>query len=263
MFAYEELERSWKSLRGRSDARVREVACEGVARTLLCSEIGDAARPAIHIAAGVHGDEPAAPWALFALAAGGLLDPRFSYRLWPCTNPSGYRLGTRHNAEGQDINRSFNRGGKTPEARAIITSNRDRKFVLALDMHEDFECAGFYCYEIPVDGTAPIGRAVVQALDAAGLPVATLEEGFDLAYPPNVSPPPIERGHVMPDMHLEESFGDQRPLSPFMLRNAAKRALTFESPSCLPWEARIATHRVAVTSAIDFMASMLFHAEQD
>lgn len=256
MFSYEELEHSWKSLRGRGDMRVREVACEGAARTLLCAEIGDHTRPCIHIAAGVHGDEPAAPWALFSLAADGLLDPRFAYRVWACTNPSGYQAGTRHNAEGHDINRSFSKGGKTPEARAMITSNRDRKFALALDLHEDFECEGFYCYEIPIEGTAPIGRAVIRALDDAGLPVATLEKGFDLAYPPDITPP-IERGHVMPSMALEETFGDRRPLSPFMLRHAAQRALTFESPSAFAWETRIATHRVAVAAAIEFAGTLL------
>ena len=256
MFSYEDLERSWKSLRRRG-VRVREVACEGVARTLLCAEIGAAGLPTVQISAGVHGDEPAAPWAAWSLAAGGLLDPRFAYRIWPCTNPSGYRLGTRHNAAGEDINRSFSRGGRTPEARALIAANRDRKFVLALDLHEDFEARGFYCYEPPVEGDAPIGPRVVRALDDAGLPVEPLDAGFDLAYPPDIELPPIERGHVMPDLRVEESFADGRPLSPFMLRHAARRALTFESPRSLSWAARLATHRVAVVTALAYIGARL------
>ena len=100
----------------------------------------------------MHGDEPAAPWALLSLVRDGLLDRAFSYRLWPCTNPTGYAAGTRANAEGLDINRSFGGGGSTPEARAILTANRDRQFALSIDLHEDPEAQGFYCYELSEAG---------------------------------------------------------------------------------------------------------------
>ncbi|HYZ16994.1 MAG TPA: succinylglutamate desuccinylase/aspartoacylase family protein, partial [Candidatus Acidoferrum sp.] len=80
-------------------------------RTLLIAELGTPQAPTVHIIAGVHGDEPAAPWALLSIVQDGLLDPRFAYRIWPCLNPSGYERGTRENAEGDDINRGFSRGG--------------------------------------------------------------------------------------------------------------------------------------------------------
>ena len=83
--------------------------------------------PAVMLSAGVHGDEPAAPWALLSLVRDGLLDRRFAYRMWPCTNPTGYEAGTRENAEGADVNRSFGRGGTTPEARAIVTATRGER----------------------------------------------------------------------------------------------------------------------------------------
>ncbi|MDQ6827169.1 MAG: hypothetical protein M3Z14_08235, partial [Candidatus Eremiobacteraeota bacterium] len=66
------------------------MACVGAARTLLLAELGDARSPAVSISAGVHGDEPAPPWALLNIVASGMLDPRFAYRIWPCTNPTGY-----------------------------------------------------------------------------------------------------------------------------------------------------------------------------
>jgi hypothetical protein len=96
----------------------------------------------------MHGDEPAGPWALLSLVRDGLLDRSFATGLWPCANPSGYAAGTRANAEGLDINRSFGGGGSTPEARAILTANRDRQFALSIDLHEDPEAQGFYCYEL-------------------------------------------------------------------------------------------------------------------
>ncbi len=128
-------------------ARVREVACVGAPRTMLAVDLGDPQLPLVSLSAGVHGDEPAAPWALLTIVRDGLLDPRFGYRIWPCLNPTGYAGGTRENAEGADVNRSFSRGGTTPEARTVFTANRDRRFVLALDLHEDFEAEGCYVYE--------------------------------------------------------------------------------------------------------------------
>ncbi|MBV9270780.1 MAG: hypothetical protein JO165_06795, partial [Candidatus Eremiobacteraeota bacterium] len=90
MMDYDALEARWKALRSHGDVTVREVACEGVLRTLLCAELGPVEAPVVTISAGVHGDEPAGVIALLTLAEENDLDKRFAYRLWPCTNPSGY-----------------------------------------------------------------------------------------------------------------------------------------------------------------------------
>ncbi|MGH8163318.1 MAG: hypothetical protein ACREP1_03175, partial [Rhodanobacteraceae bacterium] len=78
--SYHDLETRWKALRASHDIAVREVACVGAARTLLCAELRREQRPTIALAAGVHGDEPAGPWALLALVEQELLDPRYAYR---------------------------------------------------------------------------------------------------------------------------------------------------------------------------------------
>ena len=243
---------AWKSLRGRDGFSLREVACEAVQRTLLLAEIVRPGAPAVAIAAGVHGDEPAAPWALYSIVRDGLLDGSFGYRIWACTNPSGYALGTRANAEGTDINRSFGRGGQTPEARAIVTASRDRKFALTMDLHEDYEAEGFYCYESVLDGSPYLGPAAVQAVDDAALPVQDLHDAFELGYPPDSHHlRVIERGRVLPDARAEMAFSGHLPYSMYLLRSgAAPRSLTIESPSSRPWEDRIALHRIAVATAL-------------
>jgi hypothetical protein len=251
--AYTDLERAWKSLRG-FGISVREVACVGVVRTLLVADVParcGAGAPAVIVTAGVHGDEPAAPWALLSLARDGLLERDFAYRLWPCTNPSGYALQTRESAEGADINRSYGRGGTSPEARAMLTANRDRKFALNLDLHEDYEADGFYCYEPKVDAVA-FAPAIVQAIDDAGLPVQDLAHGYELGYPPTASHYRLERGRVIPDAEVEATFLSKLPHSIALLRRGAtKRSLTFESPRRLPWDDRVAIHRIAVVGALE------------
>ena len=202
----------------------------------------------------MHGDEPAAPWALLSLARDGLLDARFAYRMWPCLNPSGYVAGTRANAEGHDVNRSFSRGGTSPEARAVFTANRDRRFAFALDLHEDFEAAGCYVYEPLRPGFAPwFSPVVVAALDDAGLPLQTLEDGFDLGAPAGFDLAAmyrLERGAVLVDYEAELRAFSGLPSSFALLYRGTPSALTFESPRPRPWEERIAAHRVAVTAAL-------------
>ncbi|HTW85254.1 MAG TPA: succinylglutamate desuccinylase/aspartoacylase family protein [Candidatus Sulfotelmatobacter sp.] len=228
----------------------------GAPRTLLLAEMGSAGAPTISLSAGVHGDEPAAPWALLSLVRDGLLDARFAYRIWPCLNPSGYVVGTRENAEGDDVNRSFSRGGTTPEARAVITANRDRRFVLTIDLHEDYEAQGAYVFEPLAPGASPrFAPMVVRALDDAGLPVQTLDASFDLGTPPSEEPAyRLERGAVIVDAEAEARLFKGLPASLFHYRRGTS-PLTIESPRPRPWEERIATHRVAVTTALAVLAS--------
>ncbi len=225
---YQEIAQRWRALRAR-DVRVREVACVGAPRTLLCAEYGDHTLPAIHIAAGVHGDEPAGPHALLALVENDDLDPRFSYRIWPCTNPTGYDAGTRESVDSVDVNRTFGRGGSSPESRAIITANRDLKFELAIDLHEDDEASGFYCYEY---GGSDIGRGLIEMVARAGTPLDP-------------------RGVLTPDPDAEAEKIGGRTLTQLLMRNAARLGLTLETPSAvLPFEDRVATHVAAVKYAL-------------
>jgi hypothetical protein len=255
---YSQLVAEWRAVRAARGLALREVACVGAPRTLLVAElVSQPGAPQIALSAGVHGDEPAGPWALLSIVRDGLLDPTFNYRIWCCTNPGGYERGTRENAEGYDINRSFNAGGTTPEARAIITANRDRRFVLALDLHEDFEADGFYCYEPLVDGVAALGALVVRGLDENGLPVQVLDDAFELGYPPEAHHlRTLERGRVIPDGNAERAFFKGTPYSLYLLRKAARQVLTLETPRRRPWDERLAMHRTAVVAAVHGLTTL-------
>lgn len=249
---YQVLAAAWRALRRTTGIRVREVACVGVARTLLLAELGDSRLPLVTIAAGVHGDEPAGPSALYGIVRDGLLDRRFAYRLWPCVNPSGFAAGTRTNAEGIDVNRSFGRGGRSPEARAILTANRDRRFVLAIDLHEDHEADGFYLYETASAGQpSRYAAAVTEALREAGLPLQRFGADFELGPPGSETAQRRELGAVIVDADAETPFfAGALPVGLVLVRRAAPYALTFESPRCARPDERLAAHRLAVVSAL-------------
>jgi murein peptide amidase A len=248
--SFDDLQASWKALRGTGDVTVREVALEGVSRTLLCAEVGSYSAPCIALCAGVHGDERAAPWALLALVQNHELPSSYSYRIWPCTNPSGYSAGTRVSAQGVDINRSFGRGGQTPEARAIVTANRDRKFVLSLDLHEDCDADGFYCYAYGPDG---VGRPVITAVREAGFTIQDLAR-CDLGAP--FKDAELDDGVVRPTGTSEGTAIGGLSYSMAIARHAARHALTFESPMRLAFEERVAIHRIAVKAAITALSNL-------
>ena len=213
---YRELVERWKKLRLTHDLRVREVACVGAPRTLLCVEIGDSAAPCIHLSAGVHGDEPAGVLALVQSVETNRFDARFSYRVWPCMNPTGFDARTRESADGIDINRTFARGGSSPESSAIVMSNRDRKFVLAVDLHEDDEADEAYCYEY---GSVSAGETIA---------------------PRCLRPDPQREAEIIGGMSL----------SLLLRRGASEHVLTLETPSAKPLEERIAAHVAMLDAAL-------------
>ncbi len=206
----------------------------------------------VSISAGVHGDEPAGVWALLSLVADGLLDPRYGYRLWPCFNPTGFDLRTRANAEGRDVNRTFGRGGTSPEAKAILTANRDRVFALSIDLHEDHEADGFYLYETaPPERVSRYARPVTAALAEAGFPLQDLTPEFELGPPGSEVAHARGRGAVVVDAVREAPFfKGALPLGLVLVRRAAPCALTFETPAGREPAERVAMHRVAVVEAL-------------
>jgi protein MpaA len=252
--SYPSLADVWTALCARRSWTLHHVPCPGAERALLLVEFGRPGTPVVHVTAGVHGDEPGGPWALLAIAQCGMLDERFSYRLWPCTNPSGYEAGTRANAEGADINRSFTPEAATPESRAIMQANDGCRFAFAIDLHEDFEADGFYCYEPVIDGAAPFSQAILWAIEAAGYPLQTLDHLFDLGYPKDLAGAEhlrtLERGRVLVNAQAERRFFPGLPQSLYLLRTATRRTVTLETPRKRPWEDRITMHRIAVVCAL-------------
>ena len=75
----------------------------------------------IGIFAGLHGDEPAASFALLRFVR--LLEDKpeiargYCLFLYPVSNPTGFVDNTRHNRDGKDLNREFWRGSAEPEVR--------------------------------------------------------------------------------------------------------------------------------------------------
>jgi hypothetical protein len=195
-------------------------------------------RPRIYLSAGIHGDEPAPPLALLALLEAGLFDRRATWFLCPLLNPAGFTLGTRESAEGLDLNRDY-RDPKSREIRAHVAwLQRQPNFDLALCLHEDWEATGFYLYELNPRGRRSVAEPVIAAV-AAGFPIDPSEQ---------IDGRPARAGIVRPggDPLARELW----PEAIYLSDRHHSLSYTFETPSGLPLERRLAAQRAAVGAVL-------------
>jgi hypothetical protein len=160
--------------------------------------------------AGIHGDEPAGPFALVRLAQWLEKEPEiargYCLFLYPVCNPSGFEANTRANQRGRDLNREFWRGSSEPEVVALEAELRARRFDGIVSLHADNTSNGVYGY---AHGAVMTQHLLRPALAAASefLPLnrdpiidgfrardGIIRDGFEgvLHAPPGVRPRPFE-----------------------------------------------------------------------
>ena len=104
--------------------------------------------PAIYLSTGVHGDEPAPPWALLEWAVANVpLLREGAFILSPCLNPEGLIANTRMDGRGKDINRRFHLP-RDPLIKAWRQFIKGLCTVVGICLHEDYDAQGCYLYEL-------------------------------------------------------------------------------------------------------------------
>src|SRR4051794_40538047 len=102
--------RGWRDLAGSAGLTWRRIADAG-GDGIFCAASRVIARGEdrlLYLSAGVHGDEPAPPWALLEWARENVqLLRSHPVMIFPCLNPHGVRNNIRADQRGIDINRRF------------------------------------------------------------------------------------------------------------------------------------------------------------
>lgn len=197
-------------------------------------------RPRIYVSSGIHGDEPAAPEALLHMLETGLFDDRATWFLCPLLNPTGYRLGTRENAAGIDLNRDYRNPQSVEIAAHVRWLSLQPNFDLTLCLHEDWETRGFYLYELNLDHRPSLADAMVAAARRHGAIESTELIDGRPAHAPGIIRPD-------PDPILREQW----PEAIYLHQHHCRLGYTLETASITPMAQRILTHRAAVAAALE------------
>lgn len=204
--------------------------------------------PVVMISAGMHGDEPAGPLALLELIRGGLLELPFSWLVCPVLNPTGFKLASRENAEGLDMNRDYFYQ-RSVEVKGHAAWVEDECSVEGIDMfislHEDWESSGFYFYEINCGEDCP---------DRAREIASILKEIMPM------EPDSCIDGHTVREPgwiyhSVEPDVPDGWPEAIFLAKQGCKLSFTFETPSSFELDLRVDAQTLVVRKLLERMCS--------
>jgi len=256
-FSSAAIERGWELQVIRVDPKVQLLAARrgraeapsgGVGPGSATAGVGQASaalpehRPRVYISAGIHGDEPAGPLALLNLVKEDLWPANLDLWLCPCLNPGGFLLNRRHNPQGADLNRQYLEPRAEETAAHIRWLRGQPNFHLCLCLHEDWEAAGFYLYELNPDNRPSLSPEMIRAASSV-CPVdhAEVIEGW-----------PAHAGIIRPG--LDPRTRPQWPEAFYLLNHHTRLSYTLEAPSDFPLGDRVSALVAAVQKALE-MAS--------
>lgn len=199
------------------------------------------ARNSIYLSTGTHGDEPAGPLSLLELLEEDDWPADASLWICPCLNPSGFALNQRENEQGIDLNRDYRHLQSTEVRAHVAWLERQPRFDLAICLHEDWEAAGFYLYEMNPDGYPSYAEVMVQAAaKVCPIDLSPLIEGRE-----------ADGGIVRPQVNLMER--PQWPEAFYLITHKTRQSYTLESPSDFPLQTRVAALVAAVKAVLKLL----------
>lgn len=196
----------------------------------------------VYISAGIHGDEPAGPLAVRRLIEQNEWPANAEIWICPCLNPGGFALNRRENAEGTDLNRQYLQPKATETLAHIAWLEKQPSFDLCLCLHEDWEAAGFYLYELNLDHSPQLAEGMVKSVsEVCPVDQAEIIEGR-----------PASSGIIRPS--VDPRTRPQWPESFYLLNHKTRLSYTLEAPSDFPVPARVSALMNGVRSALIQMA---------
>lgn len=206
---------------------------------LACTKRTPGRRPRVYVSTGMHGDEPAPPWALLRLLEAGVFDERCTWFLCPLLNPTGFLRNTRENFAGIDLNRDY-KSLAAAEVRAHVAwLQLQPRFDLVLCAHEDWESRGFYLYELNFANHPTLAPAMLAAARTHGpIETATMIDGRPSAEPGVIRP--------VSDPLLRDTW----PEALYLAYRHSSLNYTIETASAQPLEQRITTQSAVLRAAL-------------
>ncbi|HEV8543243.1 MAG TPA: M14 family metallocarboxypeptidase [Verrucomicrobiae bacterium] len=191
----------------------------------------------LYLSTGIHGDEPSGPKTMLRLFEENRW-PKVSLWVVPCLNPTGFRLNTRANKQGIDLNRDYRQATTLEVSAHTSWLKRQPPFDLTLVLHEDWEANGFYVYELNPENRPSLAEPIVETVRSlCPIETAELVDNFS-----------CKAGIIRPMVQPEER--PQWAEAIYLIVNKSRQSYTLETPSDYPLELRIRAHLRAVQEAM-------------
>ena len=188
------------------------------------------------ISAGIHGDEPAGPTAIFLFLERNNthLFKHFNFLILPCINIYGFEHNKRENADGIDLNRSFERD-EIAEVNIVKQAIQGMRFAFTIDFHEDWEATGFYLYENKSD-KAWMGPAIINEVKKMG----------DIDKSSSESDIPLYEG----GSQVDPAWG-REGFTPFLYHFHTDHVIISETPTSWNLEQRAKAHLTTLDTLLE------------
>lgn len=212
-------------------------------RLVALTRIVPNAKKRVYISTGIHGDEPAGPLAVLQLLQENRWPENTDIWLCPCLNPTGFPSSSRENAAGVDLNRQYLKA-EAEEIRAHITwLERQPNFDVCLCLHEDWESAGLYVYELNPDNRPSFAKAIIaRAAEVCPIDMSSTIEGR-----------PAIGGVINPA--IDPRSRPQWPESFYLLTYKTRQSYTIEAPSDFQLITRVAATVASVRAVLDLLSA--------
>ncbi len=196
-------------------------------------------RPRVYVSAGIHGDEPAPPWALLRLLEEGFFDARCTWFLCPLLNPTGFTRCTRENFAGVDLNRDYKSLHAAEVQAHVAWLQLQPRFDLVICAHEDWEAQGFYLYELNLADRPTLAPAMITAARAhSPIETAAVIDGREIAEPGIIRP--------VSDPLLRDTW----PEALYLAYKHSTLNYTIETASAQPLAQRVTTQVAVLRAAL-------------
>lgn len=195
------------------------------------------------VVGGIHGNEPAGVEAVVSWMESGRAESwPVRWLVLPCANPCGWLLDRRTASSKCDLNRSFSLAKCCAEIRFIRHVLAGRRFLFAMDFHEDSDAPGYYICEIKT-GAPFAGERVIAAVESV-LPIwdAPKLDGRKAAA----------RGCVRRSPVTQASLNRRRlwPIEFHLISHHTSHTFCSETPLSFPMEQRVRAHQIALETAL-------------
>lgn len=199
------------------------------------------AKKRLYLSTGIHGDEPAGPLAILQLLQENRWPDNVDVWICPCLNPTGFPASSRENAQGLDLNRQYLEPAAAEIKAHIAWLGRQPNFDVCLCLHEDWESAGFYLYELNPDKQPSFAKAII----------ARVAEVCPIDMSSTIEGRPAEGGIISPS-HDPRSR-PQWPESFYLLTHKTRLSYTVEAPSDFQLITRVAATVASVRAVLDLI----------